>query len=716
MTGISVGLSLLLLLVAAGRFLPGPLFWGFNHFAYLPVTIYAGWLICTLVLLLPPVQRMLAAELQNRLPLLYERWQGAVLLAGVATALFVLFREQSYFMGDGYLVGELVDRGMKFRAFDNMDYMLHYQIYQAQPQGGDRISSFTFYRAGSVLAGTIGTILLWWLTRKLPWESWRKLLTLGFFLLTGAVALFHGYVESYSWLFLFLSAFLVAGILTLEGVVGVWLPSALFGAAVFFHLTAVFSGPALLYLAWRAPIQPAWRRWVDAAFPALVIFLVSVVLHLAAGYNATWFRKEFLESQNAQSIWIPLTGSRGLFSSYHWKDLLNLLLISSPAAVVIVLARLRALREIHSDRRIQFALVQVVTIAFFAVGLDRKLGGARDWDLLAAHSLGIGLLAALLLPPWPPVGSGARSPSKKDRSPEPATESRGSMRTAALALTVSFLLTTPWISLLHLERASIHRFVAVAADFPEFARAYAYEEVGKYYRNAEDFDMAEQMYRRCVETYPGNPRFHVLLGSIYMIQSLRSSDTQEQTRRMDQAEASYREALRLKPGIPLALSNLARALVARNKFEEALPIYEKLVAAEPREFEHWVGLGNARLQLDDPKGAVDAYEVALQRNRNAPVKKMLGAALLGTDRYSEAAAMFSETLQSGDRDPRVLYGLASARVGEANLSRAAGRTADPRGLSEAESLLRELLAADPRHAPARELLRQLEQLKPSGGS
>lgn len=700
MTSVTLALGLLLLLTAAGRFLPGPRFWGFNHLAYLSWPIYVGWLVCAVLLLLPTSQRKIATALESKLPRLLEKWSGAFLLAGVATFLFVLFREQSYFMGDGYLVGELVERGMKFRAFDNMDYMLHYLIYQAQPDGGEKVSSFTIYRVGSILAGTIGTLLLWWLTRKLPWEGWRGLLVLGFFLLAGPVALFHGYVESYSWLFLFVSAFLVAGILTLEGVVGLWLASTLFGAALFFHLTAVFSGPALLYLAWKAPLQPSWKRWGEAAVPALVIFLISVVLHLAAGYDAAWFRREFIDSANARSIWIPLGKGHGLLSAYHWKDLFNLLLITSPAAVVILVTKVGALRGRIADRRVQFALVQVATIAFFAVALDRKLGGARDWDLLAAHSLGIGLLAALLLPPWPPAAG-------KARSPQP--EGAGSARIAAAALAATFLLTVPWVALLHHERASIARFVDVAADFPDFARAYAYEEVGKYYRKAEDFDMAERMYRRCVDTYPGNPRFHVLLGSIYMIQSMRTSDPQEKSARMDQAEAAYREALRLKPDVPLAMSNLARALVAREKYSEALPLYERLVLVDPRDSEHWAGLGNMRLQMNDPAGAVTAYEAALQRNPNAPVKKMLGAALLGVHRYPEAAAVFSETLRAGDREPRVLYGLASALVEEARRA-IPGQSPAPR-LAEAESLLRELLQADPRHMAARELLQRIEDLR-----
>ncbi|MCA9726571.1 MAG: tetratricopeptide repeat protein [Candidatus Eisenbacteria bacterium] len=698
-------LLLLVLLLAAGRFLPGPRFWGINHLAYLPLPIFLGWLVCATVLLLPPIQSLLAEQLRTRLPGIFRTPLGGLGLTVLATGLFALFRERSFFMGDGYLVGELVERGMKFRAFDNMDYQLHYQIYRALH---GQASSFTVYRVGSVLAGALGTFLLWWLVRKLPWEGWRRVLVLGFFLLTGPVAMFHGYVESYSWLFLFLSGFLVAGVLVLEGVVGIWLPSALFGAALFFHLTAVFSGPALLYLALCAPVRPSWRRWVDVTVPALILFLISVILHLAAGYNSAWFRREFLESQNARSLWVPLLGSRGLFSLYHWKDLANLLLITVPGAVAVVVLRLQALRSRAVDRRVQFLLVQIASIVFFAVGLDKKLGGARDWDLLAAHSLGVGLLAALWIAPFPerPEPGKPRTANAPDGSAD-----SGAVRSAALALTVSFLVAAPWISVLHLERASIARFVDVAADFPDFARAYAYEEVGKYYRKAEDYDRAEVMYRRCVETYPGNPRFHVLLGSIFMIQASRTDDDERETHLLDQAEAEYRQALQSMPDNPLALGNLAQALASRGKLDEALPIYEKLVVVDPGKDVNWIGLGNVRLQIGDPTGAVAAYGAALQRNPAAPVKDVLGAALLGSGRFPEAAAAFSECLRAGNRDPRVLFGLASARVGEAEQTRREGKVPDARGLYEAETVLRELLQKDPQSQPARDLLGRLQQLK-----
>jgi len=117
-------------------------------------------------------------------------------------------------------------------------------------------------------------------------------------------------VESYSFLFLFLTAFLLTGLLVLEKRAPLWLAAAFFGLGLAFHLTALFTAPALLVLALRAPVQPARRRILEAFGPPALLFLVAAVLHMAEGYDTSWFRHEFLEGQNSKSIWIPLGQGR----------------------------------------------------------------------------------------------------------------------------------------------------------------------------------------------------------------------------------------------------------------------------------------------------------------------------------------------------------------------------------------------------------------------
>jgi len=167
-------LTLPLVFLAAGRFLPGPYAWGFNHLAYLPGWVFGIWLAAALLLgtlLLPSVQRATCDRLAGVLPrFLFERCWVPWALSAIAGGLFFLLRERSFFMGDGYLVGELVDRGVQFRAFDSLDYLLHFQVYQRLGQGGARFSSFDLYRGSAILAGMLAVATWLRLAGRLSWS------------------------------------------------------------------------------------------------------------------------------------------------------------------------------------------------------------------------------------------------------------------------------------------------------------------------------------------------------------------------------------------------------------------------------------------------------------------------------------------------------------------------------------------------------------------
>jgi tetratricopeptide (TPR) repeat protein len=555
-----VALGVLLGLTALGRFLPGPAAWGFNHLAYLPGWFVFLWTLCAALLFVPGFQRKASSYLADTLsPWLFGRAVVPVVLALLAGGLFVLFRERSFFMGDGYLVGELQDQGVKFRAFDALDFLLHFQIFQFFHRGHPDLSAFTIYRVASVVAGVMAVLIHWSLVRRLPWEPWRQ--AAAFFLLfsIGPVALYFGYVESYTYLFVFVTAFLLSGLLVLEGKAPLWLASTFFGLGMAFHLTTVASGPALLFLVFRSPVRSASRRWLEVLIPPLSLFALAGALYLAEGYNAFWFRKEFLESKNTHQLLIPLAAGRGLFSVYHWKDQLNLLLITAPACLAVVLMEHRRLLARRMEPRIQFLLAQILPIVLCSIVLDRKLGGARDWDLLAAHAGGLVLLSALLLPARPVE---EREPARPAKGKAPKGPKSVPDPAVGMVLGTAVLLVSPWVLLLHLEPRSIDRFVSVAADFPAFPRAYAYEEVGKYYRKANDLEKALPMYQLCVQTYPGNPRFHVLLGSIYFMKQ-----------DMDHAEAEYQAALKANPKDFMAMEMMGKVAFGRKDWKGAVSYF-----------------------------------------------------------------------------------------------------------------------------------------------
>lgn len=689
---LSLLLVALLFLPVLGFFLSGPPAWGFNHLSYLPRPWIAVSALLALVLAWPRAQRELAGLLERRVPLiLFGGWPGRAALLLVLGAIFALLRERSYFMGDGYLIGELVDRGVPFRAFDNLDYLLHQQLHRAL-KASHPIDSFDLYRGGAVFAGLLGGAIVFALAKRLPWEGWRRALAVLFFLGTGPATLFFGYVESYSFLYVFLTAFLISGLLVFARRGSLWVASTFFGLALAFHLTALFSAPAMLYLALRAPVAPVSKRWREAVLPAAILFLVSIGAHLLAGYNEQWFRKEFIDAKNTKSIWLPfLEPQRGFLSLYHWKDLLNLALITAPACLAVVLSRARWIRLRWRRPEIGFLLVQMASLAFFALSLDRKLGGARDWDLLAAHAGGLMLLATAAFP----RGEGGE---------------RSAPREAGLVWGATTLVLLPWVLLLHSEPQSIARFVSVASDFPNFARAYAYEEVGKYYRKRDDLPRAEEMYERCVESYPKNPRFLLLLGSIYFAEN-----------KLDDAERLYQGALDITPDHKVGLEMMAklkakradsmsRGPARRDMYAQAADYTKKLLAVVPNKAEFWQLYGQSSLQADRYEEAKDAFEKSMSLRPSVDARQGIATSLMFQGRYAEAVPLFRDAARASDSLP-IKMGLAMSLLGVVQAQIRAGLGPDLALLDEADSMLAVLRARNPNERTAAELTRRLEAMR-----
>ena len=454
------------------------------------------------------------------------------------------------------------------------------------------------------------------------------------------------------------------------------------------------------------------------ALPPALLFLLAVLLHLAEGYNATWFRREFIEAKNTRHLWVSLGGKHGLLSVYPWKDLLNLALITAPVALAVVFGQAQEVRRRWREPAFLFLLAQVASVAFFSVALDRKLGGARDWDLLAAHTAGLALLAGLLLPAAAPR---AKAPGS---APHPI---------AALAVGAALLTTAPWVLLLHLEARSIERFVAVASDFPDFQRAYAYEEVGKYYRKAagalqaqeaeagetesgegteegaasrgaearRNMDLARQMYERAVEANPSHARLRVLLGSIYFSQD---DDVR--------AEEQYREALRLDPKSPMAIEMLGRVALRRGEYAAAGDRFRDLVGLRPNEATAWELYGYASARSGRFPEALNGLTRAMALNPALNYHHEVGVSLMRLDRPAEAIEAFREACRRPDVPLESRLGLAVALVAKIEADRAQGAPVPPGLYAEAEQQLREVLALQPESNQARQLWQSLEHLRP----
>lgn len=661
----SIGLLTLGLLPIVGALLGGPAAWGFHCVSFLPrwaiAIAVAGWA----VLLIPPLRRGASAILVDRFGgRLFGRSSLPVwVAASAAGAAFFLLRVKTHLLGDGVLVGELVGRGSLFRAHDAMDYLIHRLIFTSMGRPQDVPLSFAIYRWGSILVGVVAVGTALSLLRRSRIDPVARI---GIFLLwffSAATLLYCGYVESYGPLSVAMLGFLWSGAMTMRGEARPVLPGIFFGFALFFHLMAILAAPALIWLVMRPGGKPALanRRRFEILAPAIGLPLLGVLIHVALGYDGDWFRREFLESKNQKSVLVPLTGSHGLLSLQHWRDLLNWILLVVPVPALLIATRLGTLRRRVREAEILFLLAQIVPFTGAFVLLDRKIGSSRDWDIFAPHIAGICWLAVRL---WEGEKKGAA-----------AVDSRRWPAVVRNAPYVALLLAWPWFAVNTSRDLSLARFDRLRSDFARFPRAYATEELAKYYRDQGEIQKAFPLYKESVEIYPNNARTRVLLGSSYFVLD-----------RYEEANAEFDAALRLDPDNWLALDMKSKVALKRGDFAAALPIYRKLAPARGADPDMWAGYGYSALQLREFEEAYQAFRRAASLRRDPEIDYFWGLTASYVGRWDEAVEGLTRAMRGEEQRPLVLFALATALEGRYTARLQAGQAADSADLDSARRL------------------------------
>jgi cytochrome c-type biogenesis protein CcmH/NrfG len=636
-------LTLLLLLQAGAAFLPGPLLWGASHLAYAP--LFARLLVPLLgvAILWTPLGHWAAARAGRLGALLLSKpavAYGVVPLA--AMALFWLLRTRLHFLGDGWLLGELVHLRVRFHGFDFLDYLLHARLYgwlglQSEP------AAFRLFAVVSVLAGGFYVAAAAWSARKLDDTPAGRLLLFALLLCASPVQMFMGYVECYARLAVLLLVFLTLLTLYYRGRVSLVAPAGAFALALAVHLDALILSPLLIApLLWppagrRAPRS---RRALQIAVPVLAGAALAAGLLLLAGYNARWFRIDFIEKRTDHPLLLPL--SDGLLSWRHWKDFANLLWLLAAVPLAMILARLPGWlrrggggprREGGGPRNARLAAALMLGgcawVALWMLLLHLRLGVARDWDLFAAPAL-VFCLAGFLM--WQEAGERVRA------------------ELAVIIGASALVLVGPWFWLNAGEARSLARFRDVIADLPKFPRAYAHEEIGKYFRKAGDIAEARREYEACVAIHPSNPRFLALLAALLY-----------NAGENDAALQRFTQVYELDSTNVSALEMLARIHAEKEEYAQALG-YARRLAGRSRERAAGAVLhGTVAARLGLYPEAVAAYERALRvEPDNLECLELLGNALLLSGDHARAEQAFRALLGRDAGSASALFGLVAS--------------------------------------------------------
>ncbi len=196
-----------------------------------------------------------------------------------------------------------------------------------------------------------------------------------------------------------------------------------------------------------------------------------------------------------------------------------------------------------------------------------------------------------------------------------------------------------------------------------------------------DLDAAHATVTAALDRAPDDP---ALLGLAGMIAGRRGDATT--------AARRFRRLLELTPGDRGARVNLATALIAAARLDEARRVceppgddprlhrllgyiaqeqgrleaaethYARVLAAQPGDFETWNNLGNVRGAKGDIDGAIEAFERAINLRRDAiPIYLNLARLLTGTDRDEARLVTMREAARIAPDDAEVQLELGLAQ-------------------------------------------------------
>ena len=174
---------------------------------------------------------------------------------------------------------------------------------------------------------------------------------------------------------------------------------------------------------------------------------------------------------------------------------------------------------------------------------------------------------------------------------------------------------------------------------------------------------------------------HVLLASAY-----------ERKGSFDLAASEFNEALRVSNGLPSVAISFAKYLLRRGNADRADEVLSEAVSRAPNDTELVSLLADLKIRKQDWKGAEDLAKMLKQNGVDSGLSsQIMGSALIGQQRYSDAISLFQDSIQNAPDKVQPQFALVRSYIG-------AGR------LDDAQAFVQSMLTANPQNAAAHVLM------------
>ncbi len=632
--------ALLLMLMAAGNFIPSSLTWGFHLLAFLPGPFFFLYLMLGMSILLLSL-RWQPEDMLTAVASFMERKTG-FFLAIIVLLFFLaalLFHVRASVWGDGItLVKDIVDHAEGSFPLDPWSepfsiYFLSWAITTLGPLDFPHIT-VSFVIVQLVLGGLV-IMGLYLIAKNLIADPLHRLLTLLLLLVLPCMEFFFGYIETYPPAVATLVLFLLLSLLVLKGKAPFALIPPLYVILTFTHYINGLYGPSVIYLAYRQ-YREGRRAGVLVGFSAAAALLIVILTVVS-------FRSERLIDLSPVSHFLSLTGDMSpvnaysqaytVLSIYHVIDLLNYVVMMAPFAIMIVvfLALRRGRALLVQDPVAVWCASALVPLFGFLLVAKLEQGTANDWDVFAAHFITLSLFASHLFWKW---------------------VSRDAVKTFVLILLISTLQSVIWFSANATTDQNIRRFQTMwdkrmlshlgnytmalrltryydatndtlkeidtwekyASIYPEDPRGYDNEIacIGLYAPG--DYQRQAMAYRRWLQIDPANDSLKRVAASV----CLSAGNLCFSGGSLDSAAAFYTMAISDDSTLAKAYNNLGSIFARTGQFEKAKPLFARAIAIDSGYSDAYYNLGNALDDTGDPeRGKRNLIASARLGNENA---------------------------------------------------------------------------------------------------
>jgi len=328
--------AFLILIHLVASFFPHLRLWGINQLHYFSLGFRIAVCAVGLLILVPKVNKILTEFLTRAFTWFAEKFKKMnkylkySAISFLSLIIFWLLRAKTPLLGDGYLRAGEIKLGKLFLITEPLDFYLHLLVSKLSGLDG-----YTTYGVLSCMAGALLIFLILLFCDLWGKDGKEKLFIFLILATMGATQLFFGYIESYSFMYVAMTAYILFGARYLKQKSGFLWPCIFLLLAASFHLSALFVLPSLFYLAFATLPEPARLKSGRVKFGNMVslvcvISLIGLGLYLLKAYSP--------EGSSGSFLIYPFRGGESFYSFFslaHLLDFLNHQLLISPVSLAL---------------------------------------------------------------------------------------------------------------------------------------------------------------------------------------------------------------------------------------------------------------------------------------------------------------------------------------------------------------------------------------------